>query len=225
MTTLPPSAPDSDTSAELSAAVESCAQQISNIFSNITEAGKKISEACRQHPGFLRALKARLGSGVTMKYLRRLQALGDGIICEQVATGTVPHCDLLEKIPLEQQKAAISDGVRFPVGESDHRIIRLEAMSFDMARAAFGSGHVSGTQEIKERILAQETERNVRHSNWNREVDKRRDERREIAETAIKKYGGSIGYRKGVPVFTFPPGASIPALDMHLISEFASWYI
>ena len=126
-----------------------CAALVASFIGDIKAAGEAIARACDSYDHFLRELKNKLGSNVTITYLRRLERLGRGEICEQIAIGAVPHISFVEKLPRTQQIEVIKNGVKFPEGLGDHRFLRLEVMDYYQAKAAFKGKVIRSLDEIR----------------------------------------------------------------------------
>lgn len=211
------------TEAHIDTDLESCVNAIGGLISGISEAGKAIAEACKRHPDFIRQLKKRMGTSVSIGYLRRLERLGLGEVCEQVALGSVPHINLVEKLPLADQLSVIARGVKMPATGSDHRMVPLACLSYEEAASAMRGGVIRSVEEICDHLSVRESMYEDGKARHRAEVTRCMKKAREEAELAASRNGIELTIVKGKLRAKVPLGAVLDHSTIEALAGYVSW--
>jgi hypothetical protein len=140
--------------------------------------GVKLAEKCDRHPGFINALRARLGGAVKITLLRQLERVGRGELDERLAA--TPCSDgkmqLVVKLPIADQRRVLDEGVCVPVSEDDHVVKRIGEMTYRECQAMFSVKGVRRPEQSwasLQAVAAEEEERHSRYRNMEEENKKR----------------------------------------------------
>jgi hypothetical protein len=131
--------------------LEAAEQAIAGIITSIETSGKLLADLSRKHEGFLVALHKRLKQSVSIGYLRRLVRCGNGELHPKLCLTVGPGHPFLETLSRQEQDQII-DGVRWPLGNGDHRIRPLSELSYDEAKALCYGGSLADEETIIRRM-------------------------------------------------------------------------
>lgn len=196
MNTVAQCAASCDLEADL---VEMCGV-FSLVAGSMRDFGVRLAEKCDRHPGFLNALKSRLGGAVKITLLRQLERVGRGELDERLAA--TPCSDakmqLVVKLPIADQRRVLDEGVCVPVSEDDHVVKRISEMTYRECQAVFSSNGIRRLEKSWAALQAVSAAEDERVAYYRNIEDENRKRARAIAKRCnMRMIAGGLRLENG----------------------------